>query len=256
LPLSHQPEKAASSKAFYRFICILPPCTSRQPPGTVDPSRRPRIVDEISYFTDRNILQLTDESHTVETQSGIRVYVYLAPSFQGETGEAFADHTARKWALPQNDRGDYTGAQKNDGYLIAGERALARLPQAGLTAIRNGTYQAAQQRVNNMGNAYSWMMREVARRAAAAATEASNNAPPPDVSASSAESRESQMRPSAANAVPPSVDTGAETVRAFYSALAQGDGAKQIPLSLSRSEQHLRTNPMPLRHSTVTWQSR
>jgi len=60
----------------------------------------------------------------------------------------------------------------------------------------------------------------------AAAAEVPNSVPPPDVVAGPSEVRAGQTPPPAPNAATSSGDTGADTVRAFYSALARGDGTK------------------------------
>lgn len=59
-------------ESFYVHI----PALRRVPiPPIGDPTQLPRVVDEISYFDDFNLLQLTNSAKESERESGIRVYI-------------------------------------------------------------------------------------------------------------------------------------------------------------------------------------
>ncbi len=203
--------RIAFVESFYVHIPGIPRAPSK---GLADPTQQPRVIDEISYFNDYSVLQLSQAAKESESQSGIRVYVYLTSSFGGLSREAFAAEVARNWRLNGADGGNFLlwtyGEKENEGYLEAGAGALTRLGRDRVTAIHNGTYQVAQQRVNNLGASFLWMMQAIPKHLEAsskAATDpvARNQASAPD----STDDEDSRM----------------EVVRAFYLALGRGDGA-------------------------------
>ncbi len=181
------------------FYVHIPALRATPAYGTGDPAQWPRVVDEISYFDDFYVLQLSEAARESEKKSGIRVYVYLSPSFGGESREAFAAHTAGRWNLDGKDHGKFVlwvyGAKENEGYLAAGAAALAELGEHRLTAIHNGMYQVAQRRENNMGAAFMWMMQTLPQEAKEASASQGSASSPPPATASSA----------GAGAAPPSV---------------------------------------------------